>query len=549
MATISKTGIATGQNITATQITNIIDALDGTTQTDISMSGVFSIPGFPNVATSLAAAGASAFSAAGISGSWQSQDFSSLTPAGISGSLGTNATLLRGLTAATISGSFTAPSSSISTRLKTIETNNIFFPFTGSAIISQSLSLIGPLLIDDAQSDDNLYIGSGPTPDFSNATAARNIAIGTQALEGSTSGIQNIAIGYQALESAKDVDTNIAIGFQSLQKLSGSSADNNIAIGDQAGLNLRRIYDNTGTFQSPSENVLLGNNIGSAFDCWRNGTKNLIMGGSNLIGVYGDSPGNDINYCVTAGYQAGEKLRSGSGNVFMGYRAGRYMGGTSDGTIYAVKQNVMIGLNCGDTKTYGNGLTYIGAEIVKGGDATYNETVLGYAVTGLGNNTVAIGNTDVSSIKGQVSFTTYSDERIKRNISSGSLGLEFISTLNPVRFQKENPANYPSEILEERYTDRTKYETIDSYPYSSSYIVPADPAPVTDNGWYDGLIAQEVSSSLSNLGIPSDIWNANETNGKQGIKYETLTIPLIKAVQELSASLSTALDRIATLEG
>ena len=531
MATIPKTGISTGQNITATQITNIIDALDGTTSTDISMSGVLSIPGFPNVATSLAAAGGSSFTAAGISGS-----------------LGTNATLIRSLTAPTISGSFNAASSSFSTRVSTNETNitdltaktgsYTSFPFTGSAIISSSLQVIGKSIttgqikINDKFSNENIYILS------SDANS------GTTSAE---AGINNIAIGDGVLAAKHTVDNNIGIGQNALLSLSGSGADHNIAIGNAAGSKLVKSPATIGgAIKTPTDNIMMGNQSSLNF---KHGIQNQIIGGQNFTGVYSSNDGNDINYVTAIGYQAGEKLRSGSGDVYIGYRAGRYMGGTSSGTIYTVKQNVMIGLNCGDTKQQGSGLTYVGAEIVKGGDATYNETVLGYAVTGIGSNTVAIGNTSVSSIKGQVSFTTYSDERIKRNITSGSLGLEFISTLNPVRFQKENPANYPSEILEERYTDRTKYETIDSYPYSSSYIVPADPAPVTDNEWYNGLIAQEVSSSLSNLGIPSDIWNTNETNGKQGIKYETLTIPLIKAVQELSASLSTALDRIATLEG
>jgi hypothetical protein len=535
MATISKTGIATGQNITADHTLNIIEALDGTDTTDINIKGTLTLPDISDVSASLATALASSgtgFTAAGISGSLGTNAtlIRSLTAAGISGSLGTNATLIRSLTAATITGSFNVASSSFSTRVTNVETNNVSFPFTGSAIISGSLRVIGKVQADDTYSNDNIYI----------VTDASNPNLGD---DSAGAGNNNIGIGNQVLENKDTVDNNIAIGQGALKALSGSGADNNIGIGKSAGQLL--VKSNNGG-ETPSDNIIIGNQSSLNF---KYGIQNQIIGGQNLTGVYSSNDGNDINYITAIGYQAGEKLRSGSGDVYIGYRAGRYMGGTSNGTIYAVKQNVMIGLNCGDTKQYGNGNTYVGAEIVKSGDSSYNETILGYAVTGIGSNTVAVGNTSVSSIKGQVSFTTYSDERIKRNITSGSLGLEFISTLNPVRFQKVNPANYPSEILEERYTDRVKYETIDSYPYSSSYVVPADPAPTTDNQWYDGLIAQEVSSSLSNLGIPSDIWNANETNGKQGIKYETLTIPLIKAVQELSASLSTALDRIAILEG
>ena len=109
MATISKTGIATGQNITADHTLNIIEALDGTDTTDINIKGTLTLPDISDVSASLATALAS-------SGG-------SFTAAGISGSLGTNATLIRSLTAASITGSSNAASSSFSTRVSTNETN------------------------------------------------------------------------------------------------------------------------------------------------------------------------------------------------------------------------------------------------------------------------------------------------------------------------------------------------------------------------------------------------------------------------------------------
>ena len=51
MATISKTGIATGQNITATQILNIIQALDGTDATDIVLDGIVTLNGVTQAST------------------------------------------------------------------------------------------------------------------------------------------------------------------------------------------------------------------------------------------------------------------------------------------------------------------------------------------------------------------------------------------------------------------------------------------------------------------------------------------------------------------
>ncbi len=126
MATISKTGIATGQNITADHTLNIIEALDGTDTTDINIKGTLTLPDISDVSASLATALAS-------SGT-------SFTAAGISGSLGTNATLIRGLTATSITGSFNAASSSLSTRVTTNESTIAKTLLSSSAQIASDIS-------------------------------------------------------------------------------------------------------------------------------------------------------------------------------------------------------------------------------------------------------------------------------------------------------------------------------------------------------------------------------------------------------------------------
>ena len=66
---------------------------------------------------------------------------------------------------------------------------------------------------------------------------------------------------------------------------------------------------------------------------------------------------------------------------------------------------------------------------VDGGSANFgmsNCTLIGYGAGGAnaGSNKVCVGNTLVTSIKGQVSFTTYSDERFKANIKPQVHGLD-----------------------------------------------------------------------------------------------------------------------------
>ena len=41
---------------------------------------------------------------------------------------------------------------------------------------------------------------------------------------------------------------------------------------------------------------------------------------------------------------------------------------------------------------------------------------------------------------------------------------------------------------------------------------------------------------METLGQEWSGWSANETNGKQGIQYGALTVPLVRAVQELDAA-------------
>lgn len=54
MATIPKTGIVNGQTADASQITNIIDALDGTTSNEINILGTLSLPNIADVSASIA---------------------------------------------------------------------------------------------------------------------------------------------------------------------------------------------------------------------------------------------------------------------------------------------------------------------------------------------------------------------------------------------------------------------------------------------------------------------------------------------------------------
>ena len=178
--------LPTGTLSSSAQIASNISGAFSSPFTSTGISGSFTAPS-SSISTRLAAlesGGGSDFTSAGISGSWQSQGFisasqvtpnlptstlsssaqiaddisgsftapsssistrlanledgggSGFTAAGISGSLGTNATLIRSLTSTGISGSFTLASSSFSTRVSANEL------VTAKSLISQSGGIV-----------------------------------------------------------------------------------------------------------------------------------------------------------------------------------------------------------------------------------------------------------------------------------------------------------------------------------------------------------------------------------------------------------------------
>jgi len=186
----------------------------------------------------------------------------------------------------------------------------------------------------------------------------------------------------------------------------------------------------------------------------------------------------------------------------------------------------------------GAGNAYIGSESImlgafarqhSDGDNETNAICIGYNITSGRGNQVHLGNTSVTAIKGQVSFSTYSDERIKKDIVDTDLGLEFVNKLKPRKFKRKDPEEYADLFGE------------------------ANKEPIKDDekeNVFDGLIAQEVEAVCNELGVSFSGHEVSTSQGnKQSIQYETLTMPLIKAVQELSAQVTTLQQEINTLKG
>ena len=101
----------------------------------------------------------------------------------------------------------------------------------------------------------------------------------------------------------------------------------------------------------------------------------------------------------------------------------------------------------------------------------------------------------------------------------------------------------PAEAAQEEVTERrlvsAAVEAVDAV--YETVTVAADDRPADDDTVRLGLIAQDVQTAMTEAGVEFDIVNESP-NGKLSLKYGNLVMPLIKAVQELSA-------RVKTLEG
>ena len=107
-------------------------------------------------------------------------------------------------------------------------------------------------------------------------------------------------------------------------------------------------------------------------------------------------------------------------------------------------------------------------------------------------------------------ITVTSDVRTKTNIKDSNLGLEFINKLRPVTYETKPSAEYPKEFGVKNPIKKKSGKT------------------------WDGLIAQEVKQVMDDMGVEFSGWSEG-INTKQTLAYGKLVMPLIKAVQELSA--------------
>ena len=145
-----------------------------------------------------------------------------------------------------------------------------------------------------------------------------------------------------------------------------------------------------------------------------------------------------------------------------------------------------------------------------------NTTAIGNNTLVTGDNQVRIGNSYVTSIGGQVAWSTLSDGRFKKDLKKDVSGLDFIKQLNPVSYTLDKDAfdeflGIPDSIRIERAASRkTPQRQV-------------------------GFVAQEVEATVKKSGfIFSGVETPQNESDPYAIRYSEFVMPLVKAVQELS---------------
>tara|TARA_R110002072_G_scaffold232309_1_gene389676 strand:+ start:26618 stop:28141 length:1524 start_codon:yes stop_codon:yes gene_type:complete len=331
-----------------------------------------------------------------------------------------------------------------------------------------------------------------------------------------------IGLGTSAPFQKLDVNGNINVPTDSAYMIGNRRMFwtnlNSIFIGNNSG--------NANTFGI--DNTFLGNNSGITNS---SGSQNTFIGNetgvTNLTGGSGTFIGN----------RAGESNTDGLENTFIGAFAGQFNNLGSHNSFLGVTtgvlntdgdENTFIGAHAGYSNTTGSFNTYIGnfsgaASVIGTGNTTLgfeadfssgnltNAMALGYQTIVNASNSIVVGNTNVISIGGQVGWSTLSDKRLKKNIASNQLGLEFINRLNTVNYE---------------------------------YV-----AEGQKNIRYTGLIAQDVEKILADLGLEfSGIVPPDNDKSYYSIRYSEFVVPLIKSIQEQSTEINQLKAQIKALE-
>ncbi|PHN02898.1 tail fiber domain-containing protein [Flavilitoribacter nigricans] len=365
--------------------------------------------------------------------------------------------------------------------------------------------------------DGNTFLGFWAGHE--NTTGTMNTGIGVDALKSNINGWMNTAIGHHAL-SLNQSNDNTAVGHLALS-FNGVGKENT-ATGSNALVNNRNGDGNTATgFSALKSNSSGYDNTAIGANAMFNGStgnRNTALGFSalreNTIGSANTASGDSSLLLNTIGIL----------NTAIGHRA---LPNNTSG-----RGNTAVGPFTLSTNGTGNWNTAIGTAAFTVIPNLDNTTCLGVDAGHMifASNRVAIGNTSVSWIGGQVGWSTYSDARIKTQVEENVPGLSFISRLRPVTYHLD--IHKQNELF-----PRDSRDKMAEADWPTKYDI--------EKKQMTGFIAQEVAQAARELGYDfSGVEKAGDEVGLYSVRYAQFVVPLVKAVQEQQTLIGSLTNRL-----
>jgi hypothetical protein len=336
------------------------------------------------------------------------------------------------------------------------------------------------------------------------STGDFNTALGSNSLFANTSGYANTAAGSNALHFNTTGHDNTATGFYSLY--ANTTGAKNTAAGVYALTSNTTGTENTvAGYSALSSNTTGSYNVAEGLSALALNT----VGGNNTAVGYRALGLSTTGYSNTAiGFNALDSNSDGTGNVALGSDALSH-------TIFG-NYNIGIGTNAGQTNAY-----------------TDNNIIIGYQpVDKYGtSNTVEMGNSSTIYMVAQVGWSQFSDGRVKDNIKQDVPGLAFINKLKPVTYNFN--LHRENEMLSKGKKDNTNWRG--KYDLEKKKMT--------------GFIAQDVEIAANALDYDfSGVQKPATPDALYALNYSEFVVPLVKAVQELSAANDKLKEENNTLE-
>lgn len=292
-------------------------------------------------------------------------------------------------------------------------------------------------MIITSQSRDGILFNTGtitPTEKV-RITSDGNVGIGTGTASPSTklhiyataSGAFRLEDGTQADGYILTSDTNGVGSWISSSFITGSGTASYIPIFSATGSILNSSMYETTYLNINKDLYFPGSSLYFSTSSGINITDNpaasgggcVAIGYSSIVGNSGVSIGWYSNNNSTEGVAIGYGAIAGYASVAIGYLTNSVQGGDQGG--------VYIGYNA-----QGTGAT--------------NETAIGYSAVGNGSDTITLGNSSINYLYCNVGYiTTLSDLRDKTNIIDIPVGLDYINSLRPVKFDWNRRDNSMSD--------------------------------------------------------------------------------------------------------